>query len=233
MKKSLQKISQALLAFALILIIASFSKINAQAATTGLSISSRTQSSITLIYTKTSGTTYYYGYGTTKADALTDAIALDNAVTSGSSFTISNLSCGTTYYICIVAGSSESDQKAAVYGSTYTLEGPVTNLDYKWRTISGKVIVSWDEQTAATGYHYVIKNVTSSKTIATKTTTNTSLTFSGLSNDSIYKFTITPYITSYDSSSDDDNEKVIYFIPQPNVEETDTGFDISIKNKKL
>nr|MCR5101327.1 hypothetical protein [Butyrivibrio sp.] len=47
------------------------------------------------------------------------------------------------------------------------------------------------------------------------------------------KFTITPYITSYDSSSDDDNEKVIYFIPQPNVEETDTGFDISIKNKKL
>ncbi len=230
MDKFLRKGSKLLLTLFTLLLIVGLTKVDVKAANGSFTKGTVTSTSATITYTYQSGTTYYLGVGDSKSNAITDAKEHDHAVTSGSSTTFSDLSAGNTYYI-VALNTSDETVDAATFE---TAIGATSNLKLKkWKTFQGDVTVSWDDQTAC-NFKYVLKNVTKDTTLKTSTTTASSLTFSGLSSDYIYKITVTPYKTSGSSSdANSDNAASTYLIPQSMITETDDGFDISVKNKKL
>lgn len=231
MEKFLKKGSKLLLTLLTLLLIVGVSKVDVKAANNGsFTPGTITSTSATITYTNVSGTTYYLGVGLTSSDAVTDAKEHDHAVVSGNAITFSDLSAGNKYYIVALNTSDES----LATGSFTTTIGATSNLKVKkYKTFQGDATISWTDQTACK-FKYVLKNVSKSTTLKSSTTDASSLTFSGLSADYIYKITVTPYLAT--GSSDDansDNSATTYIIPQSMITETDDGFDISVKNKKL
>ncbi len=229
MEKFLKKGSKLLLTLLTLLLIVGVSKVDVKAASS-FTTSSISSTSATITYTNVSGTTYYLGVGLTSSEAVTDAKEHDHAVVSGNAITFSDLSAGNKYYI---AALNTSDETVTTANFTTTI-GETSNLKVKkWKTFQGDATISWTDQTACK-FKYVLKNVSKSTTLKSSTTDASSLTFSGLSADYIYKITVTPYLAT--GSSDDansDNSATTYIIPQSMITETDDGFDISVKNKKL
>lgn len=227
MEKFLKKGSKLLLTLLTLLLIVGVSKVDVKAASGTFTKGTVTSTSAVITYTNVSGTTYYLGVGLTSAEAVTDAKEHDHAVVSGNAITFSDLSAGNKYYI---AALNTSDETVTTATFTTTI-GATSNLKVKkWKTFQGDATISWTDQTACK-FKYVLKNVSKSSTLKSSTTDASSLTFSGLSADYIYKITVTPYTDSDDINSD--YAASTYIIPQSMITETDTGFDISVKSKKL
>ncbi|MGN1113869.1 MAG: Ig-like domain-containing protein [Oscillospiraceae bacterium] len=120
-------------------------------------------------------------------------------VTSGTSYTFSKLSSGTTYKFTVKAYASENEKN--YYSPKYTTFTTSTNpatVNFKLTAGTNKVTVKWSKVTGATGYKIYYKTSKNGKWVGLKTVNykTTSYTKTGLTAGKTYYFTVKAYRTT-------------------------------------
>ena len=157
------------------------------AAPSGVTAVSQSPNNMFLSWNPVQGATGYRVYYGTSSSAIT--FLADSSVT-GTSYTHTGLSYGTTYYYCITAqdDSSEGERSQAV--SKLTLPGIPVNLRSTASTYS-TITIAWNAVTGASSYNiYFASSVEGSKTF-TGTVTGTSYYHTGLSASTTYYYFVT------------------------------------------
>lgn len=162
----------------------------------GLSLTSRTKTSLTFEWKSVKGAQKYQVTIVTKSTGYTRT-----KTTTSTSYTIKNLNVAYNYQITVSAGRKDSDG-TYVYGTSsstktwYTLPDQVTGLKVKKRT-TDSVTLTWDKMGKATGY-VVYKYDSSSKSwkkVKTITgSSNNTYTIKNLKTGSVGSYKVAAYI---------------------------------------
>ena len=233
MKKALKYLILPVLMFALLLI--PHMQVKAEG-TTPITITATTTDSITASWpapTEATAAKYFIGYGTTQDEATTNCAVGKAIVVNTTSYTFTNLKPGTKYFIVLKYAKNDETLVDTKYKNATAVTIPPTPTNVHstfWSLGTDKLIIEWDCADKYDRFEVAVKD--SEDDGYTKDTTEKKMEFDtedvsyiNVKVRSIVEYDGTKYYSAYSDSYKS--------FAQPTVKETEDGYAVTIKKKKL
>ena len=168
-------------------------------------------------------------------------------VTDRNNFTFSDLTGGAKYYVTVkyyvyqpaftdattkklVAAQSSSPQLIGTCSQTTRPNAPTNVRSTFWTLGSDKLVVEWDHDGNASGY--VVQYKDSDADLHSKTVTEKKITLN-TEYTKYFKVSVKAFVTDGNNKIYSDLSDEFYSFAQPQINETEDGYDITIKSGKM